>query len=717
MTSKSLSIKLTKESIKSRIGVTAIISLVWFFTFVVPAMIFWSKRFDYLDWKKSFTDSILELLSYGNGWVACCIVVMAIVCGLSSFWYLNSKTKVDFYHSLPVKREMLFAANFIAGILMTALPYFFFMSICVVIGISGGISSIGILISTALAGFLTHMVFYLLIYATVVLAAMLTGNMIIGLLGVLTFFFYFPVLFSILLSYFQEYFSTSYYGTYSLHLHLVMKTSPFMLYMDTINSAGSFNSESLIWQPLLMAFIIALFLIVADLWLYKKRPSEGAGKALVFKISRPIIRIFMVVLIALTMSLVFDSIQSGTGWMLFGLLCGAVITHCVMEAIYHFDVRKIFTNWQQLIICIGSSILIISIFQFDLLGYDSYIPKLEQVQSVAVNIKDLDDWVDYNEIYHDGEQYQSYSYYSDNYIFQNMEVTDASPVLEMARIGIEYNKKNYVDAEMEEFSHNSINTGLVIQYTLNNGKKVTRRYHLPVSLLIKPLAELSQDQNYLVGKYPFLNKKAEDIVSIRYQEGDEYYDAYGLTLEQMQSLYQIYQNEYKKLTPTIRQEELPIGTIRFITEEEAQAIADHEQRKLDNNDYYGEQITDMNYAPIYPSFTETIRSLKAAEIPAGELWTAYSVQELSESEFNHYYYQYEGEKETELLETDWQLTDIEDINYIMRNSTPYQYLNYNLLYGYRDIVEFDALYKQGFNFKTTKRIIRRDIIDKIINKE
>lgn len=51
------------------------------------------------------------------------IPIAAAVGGLAEFSFLHSRRKTDFYHSLPVKREILFAVSYVGGILYVAVPY------------------------------------------------------------------------------------------------------------------------------------------------------------------------------------------------------------------------------------------------------------------------------------------------------------------------------------------------------------------------------------------------------------------------------------------------------------------------------------------------------------------------------------------------------------------------------------------------------------------
>ncbi len=100
---------------------------------------------------------------------------------MSSFAYLHSKKKVDFYHSLPVRRETLFAVSFVNGILIMAAVYLVNLLIAMAVMAANGMSP-GMFVGAGFKAFGFHMVYYLLMYATTVLAMMLTGNVILGIL-------------------------------------------------------------------------------------------------------------------------------------------------------------------------------------------------------------------------------------------------------------------------------------------------------------------------------------------------------------------------------------------------------------------------------------------------------------------------------------------------------------------------------------------------------
>lgn len=59
-----------------------------------------------------------EILGFENYALFMVVGAAAMILGLTGFLYLHSKKQIDFYNSLPVKREMLFAVKFLDGFLI-----------------------------------------------------------------------------------------------------------------------------------------------------------------------------------------------------------------------------------------------------------------------------------------------------------------------------------------------------------------------------------------------------------------------------------------------------------------------------------------------------------------------------------------------------------------------------------------------------------------------
>ena len=116
MTSRNSFFNLLKEDFRRRLWTFILASLVFFGTFpIVFTMMLQSWVSNYKDndflTQTKMLEQIANDVSYFTGpniWLAVVTCVGAVICGVSGFAYLHSKKQMDFYHSLPVKREQLF---------------------------------------------------------------------------------------------------------------------------------------------------------------------------------------------------------------------------------------------------------------------------------------------------------------------------------------------------------------------------------------------------------------------------------------------------------------------------------------------------------------------------------------------------------------------------------------------------------------------------------
>ena len=135
MTSKNLFFKLMKEDFKIRIWSLAISILSFFFSLIVATamLISYHRNMTYsylIEETGEIVDDSYKLVERFNFYMniksplfAFVFLCLSLIVAISGFTYLYSKKKVDMYHSLPVKREVLFAVKVINGILIVIVPF------------------------------------------------------------------------------------------------------------------------------------------------------------------------------------------------------------------------------------------------------------------------------------------------------------------------------------------------------------------------------------------------------------------------------------------------------------------------------------------------------------------------------------------------------------------------------------------------------------------
>ncbi len=617
MTSKNLCFKLMIEDLKRRVWTIALTILTMVFGLVVPAAIRSSSYLDQLSWRKEEYErvraakNLVNLLGI-NGAVITLLLILAVVWAVSGFKYLHNSRQVDFYHSIPVRRHQLFLSSYLNGILVPAVVYLVSQIIAAALVLRTGVGAemVGTLPWTM---FLVNMVYYSMMYTVTVIAMMLTGNLIVALLGTGVFLSYGPAVVYLTEGYKQVWFRTFYETEAQMWLmrRNICYSSPFANYMFAL---GDFSEGALGVRRVIGAAAVTAFMAVFAYGLYRIRPSEAAGRAMAFKKTKSPIKILIALPVSVVFGIFFYGLRSTLTWGIFGTVCGALITCCLMEIIYHFDFRKLFANWIHLAGCCGVSILLFLAGMYDWYGYDSYLPKATDIKSAAVLIGYTEGWVTYGEPKENtdyrGRKSYGWNYARDTeYQFGHMELTDIYPVMELAEKGIAAAQSNDPGAFWEVTQNWQESQRYVIQFRLNNGRVVNRQYWIPIDEEAAALrASIHDSKEYKRGVYPLLNQLPQDTSSVYFQQ---YNQVTPLTLstDDRNHLLALYQKELEELTMEDRENSLPIGTIQFRTKELDQAIAYN--RELD---YGYEELEGRCYYPVYPSFIRTIEALEAAGV-------------------------------------------------------------------------------------------------------
>ena len=244
---------------------------------------------------------------------------------------------------------------------------------------------------------------------------------------------------------------------------------------------------------ILIVVALTLALIAFAVFLYKKRPSESAGNAMVFEISKPIIKLALVIPISLAGGIMFMSISNNDskGWLIFGLIFSLLISYGIVETIYNFDIRKAFSGKYYLLASALTVAVIASIFQFDLFKYDSYIPKKKNIETMSVVIYGLDNQITYYNYYGNTNRYIS----PQEYQLNNMKIKDFDSAYSIVEMGIEYlDESKDIPPWLTEWNEKEYR--YIVRYNLKNGKEVHRQYVVPIDVSYDHLQEVFEDLDF-----------------------------------------------------------------------------------------------------------------------------------------------------------------------------------------------------------------------------
>ena len=623
MNSKKTFFSIMKEDIRHRLSLLAVSCLTFFFVYPVAALLLIGNAQQYTydpDPAKLLHAVNMAILNnvklyYGEfKYDMHVLIFLAIFASLMGFAYLMNSNASDYFHSLPCKRSLLFWVNTIDGALMVILPCFLFeLTGALILSVK---VSLSFPLTYMMGRFLANVCSFLLIYSVAILAIMLTGRFFTAICGIVfltSFFSASGSLFYLLSSaYFKTFYETDMFGKWFNYL------SPYAVAFMDKNLPGC-----------ILCIAASVIILFFDLYLYKIRPLEAANKSFVFEKTVFPIKALVVIPAGLMGALFMQGIIGSKSWAVFGIICGLIITHAVMEITHYSDFKKLFANPLQLLICSVAAFVIFAVYAFDLTGYDKYIPQKDRLASAGVISYDLEEniWQLATTFEYETDPYgeksvkQLYELDEEKYL-NDMKITDTDAILSLAENGVISTKEyanmqdDILDSEEEEDLAEEY-MDVIIAYHLNNGKTVYRKYNVDAEAVSDELARIYEDPSYKTAMYSILSLDDKEVEKICVETtlGRAYPN---MSAEQAAQLTAAYKKDLSALTLDTRKKENPMLCLQFRTRELLEM--DELIQSLDG--YYKDFLWEGNFYPVYPSFKETLAVLAETGIKPDELLDA-----------------------------------------------------------------------------------------------
>lgn len=621
MTSRNSFLISMRENMKRRMWYPLLLLLIQVFEYpVAVAMVLSNNRINDMR-MASGTVSETRIFTYLNSLlgVSTLPVVLAVIFGvlaaLQGFSYLNNRKKVDLYHSVPVSKSRRFWVIVVNSFLMYAVIHL----LCVLLAL--GIAALfhcmsGTFFAWAMLDVAFNLVGFLAGFAVTLVAAMLTGNTVVTLLGTAVLAGY-ELLMRLLVqehlsSFFNHY---SYLSDNSLSLEKLW-TSPIAIWVwfvsqvswvdgRTVLDEGMYKTiaENASWSELPKTLVLIVIFMAIGYVLYRKRGSEAAGKAMAFSGIKQPLKIIMLVPISLTFGLVFRSLSySPMAFEIFGLVVGLLLGHCIIEMIYEFDLKAPLRHLPSLGVATLLSAVVLMFFALDPLGYDRYVPNPDKVEYAGVYLEQMQhgDFVNLEE-----SPLINFSYVSDAaWVLDRMQCSDTSLICQLAKQGM----KDRTNSDGVRLTYGTVH------YHMKNGKDIYRTIALSLDEDRDLLAAVLQDEGYQASAYQLNTKEFENLVgnmTWSYENASRSYDG---TRVDIQEIYDTYRKEFNARSFDTMLKEVPVGRINFQLE-----IQRSENQTSSFNWYY----------PVYESFTETIALLEQHGMTVQENISADQVDEIS----------------------------------------------------------------------------------------
>lgn len=558
------------------------------------------------------------------------VTAVAVLSGIQGFVYLYHKKRVDLYHSLPVKKSSRFLVIWLNGILLYLIPQLTGFVLGILIAASQGVME-GTTLCILGTKWILAFALYFALYNLNLIAVMLTGHVIITVFGVLVLYGYEFFIRLLAAVYMEEFFEKFIYGPFHL---LSMWFSPYWYYASSYygmngGTGVDWDSFSICMGRLLLLGMV--FAAIAYL-LYRKRPAEAAGRALAFRITKPVIKMALAVPVTLAAAYVIKSITSGfqsgaeTGsffFLVLAVLITAAISCCLIEVIYEFDIKACLSRKKDILICGGLAALLYLTFRFDIVGFDAYIPQPDQLESYALVISDLAGTEDYFDS--DGGSVASSSYIKDH-----MFLTDGEAVCRLAAI------------QPKEWEHVQEYQKALVTYRLKSGRLEERAIWLDLSnaetnLLLE---QIVSSREYKKGAFMVMDDSFDQWLAkesgmlAQWQKGPY---SFSIPEEEWTGLVEAYRQDIEFIGYEDISRTFPVGTVLF----EKKGKPTPYYRGYDS--YYGEQYP--HYAlRVYEDCSQTIAYLERLGIFMEAPLVREDVERIEVTNFNggRYVGEYEG---------------------------------------------------------------------------
>lgn len=465
-------------AIVSFIAFALLIGLTYFVSFGLDTGVHWGT--DYLP--RRFADGIY-MVGEGIGGIAMAALIgFALIVALIQHSYLHSKKMTDFYHSLPVKRPHIFCANMLASALAILVPFI----VVVLLTMTAQLIQYGQYIPDMSAYF-----------------AYIAKDIFSGIIGVLVVYIFTSFIAICVGTVFDAFALTVVLGCTPLAIYMIcgliwsvmiygasfnadiaFLLSPFTFvfqrYMEqTYNQALDINVSDFSIVPLLVWMGIGLVLFFITVMAYNRRRSELAEQTQ----PQGIFQIITKCVVAFCGGFLFFAIfydYSLIIWF-FAMIIGALLIGIVVEIVLSRGIRSLKKNAKWLLVSGLLSFALLVGITYDITGAGTYVPDADDIASVSIS--------------YDGRFANIRNTDSCNWMRTVVldEPETIGIITEAHRLAV---SNGVLDVHRRDYTEGP-NTCLVMDYTLKNGRTISRNYNCISNDAAKKLTELETNEEYL----------------------------------------------------------------------------------------------------------------------------------------------------------------------------------------------------------------------------
>lgn len=384
--------------------------------------------------------------------------IFTIIYTIKIYSYLHNKRKADMYGAMPISRRTFYVAKTISAYVLSIVPTLFFFSIIAIISVCFGQP---VIIETAkvyvqlLLGSIACISFYGLL-------SVCCGTTVNAVLTFVAINFAYPIT----MMFIKGTISAFYCG-----LPTVIFNNSFII--KALRPLAAYDGLNVIYWLIFTA--VCLFL---GIWLIKKRKAECAQTSFAYSLPCYLVKLLIAFIIGMFLGVLFASLNLfnyGYAGFIFGFILGSVPAYAITHLILYKGFSKIIKTAIPLGVLVLATVAMMGFCEFDPIGYASYVPKVEDVQSAGL--------VDFEDCYYLGKvsSIKLANMASDDFTDKDKieSITKLhKTIVDEVKDRTSTEKFRFIWANMlfGNVPDGFYNEGYCVSYTLNNGWTTYRYY-------------------------------------------------------------------------------------------------------------------------------------------------------------------------------------------------------------------------------------------------
>lgn len=383
-------------------------------------------------------------------------VVVGLLAAAGVFSYLFNSRASGMLHALPIRREGLFFTSYVSGLVGLLVPHLLVWVLTLAAQAPSGYSNL----YTITVWLLVQSALCIIFYSMAVFCVVFTGHILAlpvfyGALNVAI------MVISNLIEVLCQRFLYGFAGLGDVGNEFLIWMTPVARIIEDVEwrTMESGNTGKLfgVWT-LVIYLAVAFILVVAALFIYRKRHVEVAGDVVAVPILRPVFRYGVAVCSGLGLG------QGLYEWFTVGGDFGLAISILVWGAIGYFGAEmllrksfRVLDKWKGCVAVLAVMAVAVACVAFDWTGFVSRVPKQDNVQSVQL--------------------YAGHTVPYDSGVYlDEADITDPEAIQRILALhkSVVENREQLIPEDVEEYTYLDFR----MEYTLSNGTRLRRKYNV-----------------------------------------------------------------------------------------------------------------------------------------------------------------------------------------------------------------------------------------------